>query len=177
MGFKRDVSQGAEALILQRDDPGMLWLGKSALEVAQQSSAYQHAKAEIERVEAIAMEQTAFKRAMEGAVPSTVMWRDAAHVRRGLTLFVGGACLCPPAASKSTADAEEMRRREAWAEKVPPEPDGSMQASQVKVLMGDHKVTRRFGSGARAGQHCAARHGGVDRAASSCDTVPTKHSL
>ena len=41
-----------------------------------------------------------------------------------------------------------MQRRQAWAEKVPPEPDGSMQASQVKVLMGDNKVTRRFGSGA-----------------------------
>lgn len=51
------------------------------------------------------------------------------------------------AASKSTADAEEMQRRQAWAEKVPPEPDGSMQASQVKVLMGDSKVIRRFGSG------------------------------
>ena len=85
------------------------------------------------------------------------MRRDAANVWRGLTVFVGGACLCPPAASKSTADAEEMRRREAWAEKVPPEPDGSMQASQVKVLMGDHKVTRRFGSGARAGHSTAQR--------------------
>ena len=67
VGFKRDVSQGAEALVLQRDDPGRLWLGKSALEVAQQSSAYQEAKLEMERVEAIAMEQTAFKQAMEGA--------------------------------------------------------------------------------------------------------------
>ena len=56
-------------------------------------------------------------------------------------------CTLGITASKSTADAEEMERRQAWAEKVPPEPDGSMQASQVKVLMGDNKVTRRFGSG------------------------------
>lgn len=73
MGFKRDVSQGAEALVLQRDDPGRLWMAKSALEVAQQSLAYQQAKAEMERVEAIAMEQTAFKRAMEGAVSMHVI--------------------------------------------------------------------------------------------------------
>jgi hypothetical protein len=49
-------------------------LGKSALEVAQQSPAYQQAKAEMERVEAIAMEQTVFKRAMEGAVPMQSRW-------------------------------------------------------------------------------------------------------
>eukprot|EP01043_Picozoa_sp_COSAG02_P041992 COSAG02_NODE_3531_length_6606_cov_67.718611_5_plen_235_part_00 len=60
------------------------------------------------------------------------------------------------AASKSTADAEEMQRRQAWAEKVPPEPDGSMQASQVKVLMGDNKVTRRFGSGSFSTSECSA---------------------
>lgn len=114
LGFVRDTSQGAEALVLQRDDPGLLWMGKSALEVSQQSSAYMQAKAEIDRVEAIAMEQTAFKQAME--------------------------------ASKGTADGEEMERRAAWAEKVPPEPDGSMQATQVRLLMGDNKFVRRFGS-------------------------------
>ena len=62
-------------------------------------------------------------------------------------LCLAAMCTWGMAASKSTADAEEMERRQAWAEKVPPEPDGSMQASQVKVLMGDNKVTRRFGSG------------------------------
>jgi hypothetical protein len=48
-------------------------MAKSALEVAQQSLAYQQAKAEMERLEAIAMEQTAFKRAMEGAVSMHVI--------------------------------------------------------------------------------------------------------
>ena len=114
LGFVRDSSQGAEALVLRRDDPGMLWLGKSALEQATSSAAYRSAKAEMERVEAIAMEQDVFKRAME--------------------------------ASRSTADAEEQARRQRWMDKVPPEPDGSMQASQIKVMMGDHAHVRRFAS-------------------------------
>ena len=115
----------------------------------------------MERVEAIAMEQTAFKRAMEGAVPMQLRWYQIVLCNSfdcsNNCCFVMCCCLyLAHTASKSTADAEEMQRRQAWAEKVPPEPDGSMQASQVKVMMGDNKVTRRFGSGSFSTSGCSA---------------------
>ena len=49
-------------------------------------------------------------------------------------------------ASKITTEDGEMERRAVWAAKVPPEPDGSMQASQIKLLMDNNKFVRRFGS-------------------------------
>ena len=45
LGFVRDSSQGVEALVLRRDDPAVIWLGKTALEQARDSEVYREASA------------------------------------------------------------------------------------------------------------------------------------
>jgi hypothetical protein len=119
LGFARDMSQGVEALLHTRGDLGLLWLGKSVLEVQQQTAAYERAKAALDQQEKAAQEEKSFRDAM--------------------------------AASQTTASAEEEARRDAFRRRVPSEPLLTGQAtptgaSRIKLLMGEHKVVRRFAS-------------------------------
>ena len=61
LGFVRDTAQGVEALVLRRNDPGVLWLGKSTLEQARDAPAYLAAKAVLERQQAAAQVLRAHK--------------------------------------------------------------------------------------------------------------------
>ena len=55
LGFARDRGrqQGAEALLLRRDDPGLLWLGKATLEAERQREPYRAAKATLDAAEQV----------------------------------------------------------------------------------------------------------------------------
>lgn len=145
LGFARDTSQGKEALVHQRGDLGLLWLGKAVLEAQQQVEPYCSAKASLDRAEAAAQEEKTFRDAMAASSSTADAEEEGRREKfrrkvpnepngcRSQLRFPSLPRVAPDWGGPSFSGLTEDRALRTT---------GQTGASRLKIMMGDRKIIR-----------------------------------